>query len=44
MNEERKDEIQEFYNLYGNITKATNVIFIINVILSVALLINFKYQ
>lgn len=44
MDEERKDEIQELYDKCDNIAKKSNVLFIINIILSFILLFDFKYR
>ena len=44
MDEERKDEIQELYDKCDNIAKKSNILFIINIILSFILLFDFKYR
>lgn len=44
MNNERKDEIQELYNKSDNIEKLINIVFWINVFLSIILLIDFKFR
>lgn len=44
MENERKDEIQELYDKCDNITKKTNILFIINIMLSFILLFEFKYR
>lgn len=44
MDKERKDEIQELYDKCDNIAKKSNILFIINIILSFILLFDFKYR